>query len=140
VRDRDDPRLGDEFSWGLWLTLRPSSQLRFDGTFDQFDLTELDGGAEIVNTYVTRGKLSFQFTNNLFLRVVGEYIEDGHTFQADPLLSYKLNPFTVFFVGSSHSFDDDVYDSDTDTNIPLADGHQQTERLFFVKFQYLFRV
>jgi hypothetical protein len=140
VRDRDNPRLGDEFSWGLWLTLRPLSQLRFDGTFDSFDLNELNGGPEVVSTYVTRGKLSFQFTNNLFLRVVGEYIEDGSSFRADPLLSYKINPFTVFFVGSSHSFDDHVYDSNTDTNVPLADGHRQTDRLFFVKFQYLFRV
>ena len=140
VRDRDNPRLGDEFSWGASIALRPLAQLRFDGTFDKFELNELDGGPEIFNTYVARGKLSFQFTKNLFLRVVGEYIEDDRSFQADPLLSYKINPFTVFFLGSSHSFDDTLYNSDTDTDVPLADGHQQTERLFFVKFQYLFRV
>lgn len=136
VRERDDPRLGDEWSWGAWLTLRPSAQLRFDGTFDSFELNELDGGPNIVNTYVTRGKLSFQFTRNLFLRVVGEYIEDGKSFQADPLLSYKINPFTVFFLGSSHSFSD----HDDETAISFQDGYRQTDRLFFVKFQYLFRV
>jgi hypothetical protein len=139
VRDRDDPRLGDEFSWGAYVTLRPTSQIRFDGSYDSFNLDELDGGANVVETYITRGKLTYQFTKNLFLRVVGEYIEDERSFQADPLLSYKINPFTVFFVGSSHSFSDHVFDEDSN-EIPLAQGHRQTDRLFFVKFQYLLRV
>ncbi|HEX6791700.1 MAG TPA: DUF5916 domain-containing protein [Candidatus Krumholzibacteria bacterium] len=144
VRDSDDPRLGDEFSWGAWTTLRVIPQLRFDGTFDTFDLNELDGGPDIVSAYVTRGKLSFQFTKNLFLRVVGEYVDQkdyanndrSSSFQADPLLSYKINPFTVFFLGSSHSFNNE----DVDSGVAFQDGYRQTERLFFVKFQYLFRV
>lgn len=140
VRDRDNPRLGDEFSWGTYLTLRPTSQLRFDGTFDKFDLNELNGGDEIFNTYVARGKLSFQFTRNMFLRVVGQYVQDARDLQLDPLLSYKINPFTVFFLGSSHSFNE--YKDDPDTpGTQIADpGYKQTQRLFFVKFQYLFRV
>jgi hypothetical protein len=140
VRERDDPRLGDEFSWGAWTTLRPMPQLRFDGTFDQFTLNELNDGPEIYDTYVARGKLSFQFTKNLFLRVVGEYIEDDRSFQADPLLSYKINPFTVFFLGSSHSFNEFRDDPGTPGTQISEEGYRQTERLFFVKFQYLFRV
>ncbi|HKW14788.1 MAG TPA: DUF5916 domain-containing protein [Candidatus Krumholzibacteria bacterium] len=140
VRERDNPRLGDEFSWGGYLTLRPTSQLRFDGTFDKFTLHELGGGPEIFDTYVTRGKLSFQFTKSMFLRVVGQYVEDAKDLSVDPLLSYKINPFTVFFIGSSHSFSDHVYDSDSGNDVPFADGYRQTQRLFFVKFQYLFRV
>ncbi|HET6349571.1 MAG TPA: DUF5916 domain-containing protein [Candidatus Krumholzibacteria bacterium] len=134
VRDRDDPRLGDEFSWGSYVTLRPTSQLRFDGNYDQFTLHELHGGDEIFNTYVARGKLSYQFTKSLFLRVVGQYVENARDMQVDPLLSYKINPFTVFFLGSSHSFSNE----DADTGIQF-DNYRQTERLFFVKFQYLIR-
>lgn len=140
VRDRDDPRLGDELSWGVWTTLRLIPQLRFDGTFDKFSLTEIDDGPEIFDTYVTRGKLSFQFTKSLFLRVVGEYVEDNRSWQIDPLLSYKLNPFTVFFLGSSHSFDEFKDDPDTPGTQIADEGYRQTKRLFFVKFQYLFRV
>ena len=140
VRDTADPRLGDEFTWGTYVQLRPTSQLRFDGNFDKFTLHELGGGPEIFNTYVARGRLSFQFTKSLFLRVIGQYVDDARALDVDPLLSYKINPFTVFFVGSSHSFSDHVYDSDSDSNLPFADGYRQTQRLFFVKFQYLFRV
>ena len=140
VRDTADPRLGDEFSWGTYLTLRPTTQLRFDGTYDKFTLHELNGGPEIFDTYVTRGKLSFQFTKNLFLRVVGQYVDDAKDLQVDPLLSYKINPFTVFFVGSSHSFNDFKDDPNTPAREIENEGYRQTERLFFVKFQYLFRV
>jgi hypothetical protein len=140
VRDRADPRLGDEWSWGGYVQLRPTSQLRFDGNYDEFNPHELHGGSEIFNTYVARGRLSFQFTKNLYLRVIGQYVDDAKALDVDPLLSYKINPFTVFFVGSSHSFSDHIYDSDSGNNIPFADGYRQTQRLFFVKFQYLFRV
>jgi hypothetical protein len=140
VRDRDNPRLGDEFSWGVWLTLRPFPRLRFDGNYDEFTLHELDGGEQIFNTFVTRGKLSFQFTRSMFLRVVGEYIDDIHAVQIDPLLSYKINPFTVFFLGSSHSFNEFKDDIDTHGIQIAKEGYRQTERLFFVKFQYLFRM
>ena len=140
VRETDDPRLGDEFSWGTYLTLRPTSQLRFDGTFDKFHLNELNGDDEIFDTYVARGKLSFQFTKNMFLRVVGQYVDDAKDLQVDPLLSYKINPFTVFFLGSSHSFNEFKDDPDTPGTQIADPGYKQTQRLFFVKFQYLFRV
>jgi hypothetical protein len=72
--------------------------------------------------------------------VVGEYVDDAHAYSVDPLLSYKINPFTVFFLGSSHSFNEFTDDPATSAIEIQNDGYRQTERLFFVKFQYLFRV
>ncbi len=140
VRDRSNPRLGDEWSYGAYVYLKPMSQLRFDITYDAFQLDELNGGARIFDTFVSRGKLTYQFSSKLFLRVIGEYVDDTEAVSLDPLLSYKLNPFTVFFLGSSHGFDNFEDDAGT-TAIEIAQpGYKQTERLFFVKFQYLFRV
>jgi hypothetical protein len=140
VRDRSNPRLGDEWSYGVYLYMKPMSQLRFDVTYDSYQLDEIDNGARIFDTFVTRGKLSYQFTNKLFLRVIGEYVDDSESISVDPLLSYKINPFTVFFLGSSHGFDRFEDDPGT-TPVEIAQpGYKQTERLFFVKFQYLFRV
>lgn len=140
VRDRDNPRLGDEWSYGVYFNTKPLSQLRFDVTYDSFRLDELDGGQRIFDTFVSRAKLTYQFTNNLFFRVIGEYVDDVESASIDPLLSYKINPFTVFFVGSSHGFAN--YEDDPATvPVEIAEpGYKQTERLFFVKFQYLFRV
>jgi hypothetical protein len=139
VRDRDNPRLGDEFSWGASLTLKPTSQVRVDLTHDAFNLDELDGGAEIYNTFVSRAKLTYQFTGSLFLRAVGEYVDSNRSFALDPLLSYKINPFTVFFAGSSHSFNEFEDDPATPGREVADEGFRQTERLFFVKLQYLIR-
>lgn len=140
VRDRSNPRLGDEFSYSAYAYMKPTSQLRVDIDFSSFRLDELDGGPNIYDSYVVRSKLTYQFTKNLFLRVVGEYVEDAGVVSMDPLLSYKINPFTVFFVGSSHSFTEFEDDPST-TPVEIANnGYRQTDRLFFVKFQYLFRV
>ena len=140
VRDRDDPRLGDEFSYSLYTYFKPTSQVRFDVDYSSFRLDELDDGSNIFNTYVVRTKLTYQFSKSLFLRVVGEYVDDSRSLAVDPLLSYKINPFTVFFLGSSHSFSD-FQDDPSTAPVEVTDpGYRQTERLFFVKFQYLFRV
>ncbi|HXV12712.1 MAG TPA: DUF5916 domain-containing protein [Candidatus Krumholzibacteria bacterium] len=140
VRDRDNPRLGDEWSYGVYFNTKPLSQLRFDVTYDSFRLDELDGGPRIFDTFVSRAKLTYQFSSKLFLRVIGEYVDDTQSYALDPLLSYKINPFTVFFLGSSHSFGNFEDDPATAPIEVAQPGYKQTERLFFVKFQYLFRV
>ncbi len=140
VRDRDDPRLGDEWSYGVYFNTKPMSQLRVDLTYDSFRLNELNRGPRIYDTFVTRAKMTFQFSNKLFVRVIGEYVDDIQSYSLDPLVSYKINPFTVFFLGSSHGFDNFQDDPSTPAVEIAEPGYKQTERLFFVKLQYLFRV
>jgi len=48
-----------------------------------------------------------------------------------PLLSYKLNPFTIFYAGSTYDGRD--FDDSRRNNFI------QTQRQFFVKLQYLIR-
>ncbi len=140
IRDRDNPRLGDQFSYGVWLEIRPTPQLLLTLNHSSFRINELDGGPEVASTFVTRGRLTYQFSRRLFLRLVGEYVDDDQSVAVDPLISYKINPFTVFFLGSSHSFDE-FNDDPATGEIEVQDGgYRQTERLFFVKFQYLFRM
>jgi hypothetical protein len=139
IRDSENPRLGDQFSYGVWLELKPTSQFLLNFEYASFDLNELNGGPNVDDTFVSRTRLTYQFTQRLFLRVVGEYVDEYKTYSIDPLLSYKINPFTVFFMGSSHAFSDFNDDPATTRGTPRS-GYHQTDRLFFVKFQYLFRV
>ena len=48
----------------------------------------------------------------------------------DPLLSYKLNPFSVAFIGSSHAYQD----------LEGKRGYQMQARQIFLKIQYLFQM
>ncbi len=147
IRD-DAPRLGMERAVQFWSTIKPSSQLRLNLDVAWFAMDELNdrtdpdsgdvitAGSEVYNTYVARLRTQYQLNRRLFLRVVTQYVDSSQFFSVDPLVSYKINPFTVFFVGSSHSFSD--YDRDVNTGRDI--GYKQTDRVFFVKFQYLFRV
>lgn len=140
VRDTDDPRLGFERTTNFWMEVKPTPQLKANVTYNIFDLSELDSPVGISEQQVTRLRLTYQFTPRLFLRAIGEYVDWGGNesfLSVDPLLSYKINPFTVFFVGSSHAYTGFA----DDTATPGDDrGMRETARTFFVKFQYLFRV
>lgn len=140
VRDRDNPRLGDQLTWGVETDLKPLSQIELDLNYDRFILNELNSGPEIAGTYVTRARLTYQFTNALFLRAVSEYVDASKSLSFDPLLSYKINPFTVFFIGSSHNFSEFQDDPSTPAVEVAQRGYRQTDRVFFVKLQYLFRM
>jgi hypothetical protein len=147
VRDDLDPRLGNQRSLEFWGTFRPTSQLKVNLDFSSFRMTELNdrtdpdtgdpvlAGDEIYDVYIARARLTYQFTKNLFFRVVTQYVDSDDLIEVDPLLSYKLNPFTVFFVGSSHNF------MQIESGIPGDEpAYRQTDRVYFVKFQYLFRI
>lgn len=151
VRD-ENPRLGYERNLEFWATVKPTAQLKLYLEYARYRLEELRSrrdqqtgewlalsGDEIYDVFVLRSRLTYQFSKNLFLRVVGQYVDNSKYLTVDPLLSYKINPFTVFFVGSSHSFNE--YNDDPGTSvIEPSRPYIETDRIFFVKFQYLFRV
>jgi hypothetical protein len=65
----------------------------------------------------------------LFLRLVVQYNDFTQSLDVEPLLTYKANPFTLFFIGSTLAYQD--YGGQF--------GMRQAQRQFFTKFQYLFR-
>jgi len=71
------------------------------------------------------------FSRELFLRLITEYNHFGRSVNVYPLLSYKLNPFTIFYAGSTYDGRD--FDDSRRNNFI------QTQRQFFVKLQYLIR-
>ena len=55
------------------------------------------------------------------------YFTEDKSVSVEPLLSYKLNPFTIFYVGSSHALDEG----------PAGKNFSERSRQFFAKLQYL---
>ncbi len=126
--------LGDVVGVELWSEIKPMSRLVIEPTFDYLKLDDPDGN-ELFSGYILRTRTSYQFTRELFLRLVVQYDDFGRRFDIDPLLTYKINPFTMFFVGSTH---DIRRIGDHNNSIPFE--YTQTERQFFAKFQYLFQI
>ncbi len=71
----------------------------------------------------------YQFTREISLKINAEYNSFSHISYLDPLLQYQLNPFTSFYIGSTHSFL---------SGGPYT-GFIASERQIFAKVQYLLR-
>jgi hypothetical protein len=90
---------------------------------------------EFFDGYILRTRLNIQFTRELFLRLIGQYNEFSGLRDIEPLISYKLNPFTVFYAGSAHRLEN----FSEGQGGPFDSNLTQVERQFFLKLQVLFR-
>lgn len=134
------PILGKGGGMELGASVKPTSRLSLAPSLEYSWLDFPDSGNAIFDVYVARTRINYQFSREWFLRVVVEYVNgsdyDGEgTYEKEsfvtiePLLSYKLNPFTIFYIGSTH----DYWDKGQ-----TGDYHRRSQR-FFAKLQYLFR-
>jgi hypothetical protein len=129
ARNDDPATMGDAFDFELWGTIKPMQQLVFQPLFVY---SKLDG-PEVKDPfygYIFRLRTQYQFSRPLFLRLIVQYDQFNDALSVDPLLSYKLNPFTVAFLGSSHNYQD----------LEGKPGFQQQTRQIFAKVQYLFQM
>jgi hypothetical protein len=134
ARGEEPPILGHERYFEAWGTIKPSSRLKSNFTYIYAKMMETDSGPNIYKGYILRNRLSYQFSRRLFLRLVTQYNDFSKRFEVDPLVSYKINPFTVFYAGSTH--DVEKFNGDEFGDL----GYKQTNRQFFAKIQYLFRI
>ena len=130
ARGEDIPVLGDGLEVGAWSELKLTDRLRVQPQLNFARLTYKDSGEAIFNGYIARGRFNYQFDKRLLLRLIMQYDEFDDRLEIDPLITYRINPFTAFYLGSTHDYAD--FDDD-------AGGFQKTNRQFFFKVQYLMR-
>ena len=144
------------------VSYRPTDRLR--NTFDYFwqQVNRRTDGSLVNVGRVARAKIEYQISRPLFVRLVGQYIQDKtdslrddsrtnapiliagsggvtrttpsatNLFHVDALLSYQPVPGTVLFAG---------YGGDmTDEDAFRFRGLTRTDDAFFVKLSYLFRL
>jgi hypothetical protein len=133
VRFEEPSYVGWGWNAEAWLTIKPMANLVLENDYNYFELSKDRGGEKLYTGYIFRNKTSFQFTRKFFLRLVVQYDSFSKSFDIDPLLSYKWNPFTIFYMGSTHNL------ADLGSS-PNRGRFIETERQFFAKFQYLFKL
>jgi hypothetical protein len=143
------------------LSVRPTSQLRLEGTYDFNDYIRRSDRSLVGRNLIPRLKAEYQLTRAIFVRAVGEYDASEHAdlrdetrsffplivdgvkalasreaaFHGDYLFSYRPNPGTVLFAG---------YGSEARAD-PLLSDRFRYQRLIrdadhvFVKMSYLWR-
>jgi serine/threonine protein kinase len=119
----------------LFATLKPIPRLVLEPTFE-YSTLHRKTGEKLFSGWIFRSRNSLQFSRNLFLRIIVQYDDFAREMDVEPLLTYRINPFTLFYVGSSlgyHDYRPLLLAS------PAEAGLRPDSRQLFAKFQYLLR-
>lgn len=129
INRADVPGLGTGHTVYLSATVKPTSQFQLELDYSRARLKEIGTGNLFFDGYIVRTVGIYQFTPEFLLRLIGQYDEFNRKIDIYPLLSYKLNPYTIFYAGSTYSL----------TDYGPTYGTKQTVRQYFLKLQYLIR-
>ncbi|MEW6411087.1 MAG: DUF5916 domain-containing protein [Candidatus Zixiibacteriota bacterium] len=136
AQSEDPPIMEKEVAASAWVDLRPIDRLYIETSYTYVKGNALETDEELYEGYIMRSRWSLQLTKALSLRLVGQYNDFSESFDLDPLLTYRISPFSVFYVGST-------YDYCTYNGLGV-DGRDTktclTSRQFFMKLQYLFQI
>lgn len=117
----------------LWGTIKPIDRLTLENSYVYYELLKAYAGEKIFAGYIFRNKTNIQITKNLSARLVFQYDTFSGNFNFSPLISYKLNPFTIFYIGSTYDYNELMTQNYTSKNV-------LTDRQYFLKLQYLWRI
>lgn len=147
---------------GMGLSYRPTDRIRVDFTYNWQQVNRRTDGSLVTVGRIPRLKLEYQLARPLFVRLVGQYIQqktdslrddsrtgapiliDGpaglarsavqstNQFHADVLMSYQPTPGTVIFAGYGSNMND--------TGAFRFSDLTRTDDSFFMKLSYLFRL
>lgn len=137
--------MGREITFEPSIDLKLNSRMLLENVFQYAESRDRDSDERLYRQSVARSRLTYQFTRRLSARMVVQYDESrdwtdddySRNWAVDPLLTYRVNSFSVVYLGSTHSYDDLAASDDSDD--PDA-GWALTARQFFVKVQYLFQM
>lgn len=135
ARRENPPVMSAQTGYYLGFNIKPVDRLLIQPSFDYARAEHLDTGEELYEGYITRTRVNLQITRELAARLIVQYDDFSKTWQVDPLLTYRINPFSAFYIGSTYDYND--------LKAGEGDGHEQwklSSRQFFLKLQYLFQL
>jgi len=129
ARGEDPPVLGKNYlSLEAWSTLKPLNRFIISPSLLYSTLEHPDTKEVLFSGYILRNRINYQFTRELFLRFIIQYDNFDDQISIEPLLTYKINPFSIFYIGSTMGYQQ------------FGNDFSHISRQFFLKFQYLFRI
>jgi hypothetical protein len=135
---RFDGAKGNEYSAYAALNLKPVDRLTIEPTFNYVRSTDVDTEEELYSQYIARSRIQLQATRQLSLRLVLQYNDGSQVWNIDPLITYRISPFSVFYVGSTYDYR--AYDLGyTSRGRDRGEKWELNSRRVFMKLQYLFQ-
>ena len=123
---------------GMVNDIRFSSEISINENFrirpniNYSSIKKLDSNEYYFKGYIGRLDIRYQFTNSLDIRLISEYNDFSEQFFFQPLISWRPNPDTIFYLGGNQNYIDQF----TDYNSP---HYRVNKTQLFLKFQYLFK-
>ncbi len=124
------PEVGRRLNASVRATFKPTQRLVIQPEVSYAALRDRETGDPFFEGYIVRAKTSVQVTRELSARLIMQYNHFSGRVDVEPLVSYRINPFSVFHVGTTHDY----------TVLEGRPDLAQTNRQLFFKFQYLFRM
>jgi hypothetical protein len=127
--DPDDPFLGWNNTYSLYLNFKPSKRLQMSVDLSKSTFWEERGGEQVWDYNVVRQRTSYQISKTLSLRAIVDYNHYYKEWYGSFLVSWILKPGTVFFLGLDSTLLKDEF------------GHYAREGYsIYVKFSYWWRI
>jgi hypothetical protein len=130
---RHDLVMGEQTSYGLWADVRPIDRMLVSLSYNGIKSDDVDTGARLFSQSIMRTYMTLQVSRELSTRLVVQYNDKAGTWDVDPLITYQLNPLSIFYIGSTHDY------RDLNLNEDGIEGWELTDRQVFLKMQYLLR-
>ncbi|PAU94845.1 hypothetical protein CK503_05070 [Aliifodinibius salipaludis] len=134
VNRQENPTLGEGYNISADATLKPTSRLEMEVSYNYSTLSAANGDEHYFSGDIYRLKSNYNFSKKLFARLITQYNSFNDQLQIYPLVYYKANPFTKFYIGMTDYLN--YFDQPGPNGYR---GFKETDRQFFVKFQYLIR-
>jgi len=132
------PTMVGQWSTGAWVDIKPFSRLLIETSLNYMQGERLDTHAEVFDGYTAWSRVSMQLSRELSMRLITQYDDFYKRWDIDPLVTYRISPFTLFYVGTTYDYRS-MDKCDMDGKI-LATSMRLCSRQFFMKLQYLFQV
>ena len=124
---------GIQTNINAYMSLKPIDRITIEPSLLLSKMTASVGSAEYFDGFIARTRVQYQATKEMSFRLVTQYNDFYKTWDIDPLLTYRLSPFSLFYVGSAYDYGELA----RTPNDPSQ--WKMTSRQFFMKLQYLFQ-
>jgi len=149
---------GNEVSLSTGFNFKPFDRLMIEPDLNYLKSNHIDNDGKLYENYVLRTRFRFQATKALSIRLVaqytfrdlllplasGDYMYNSRHWDIDPLITFRLSPFSVFYIGTTYDYaplPNNQYPFMTPTPDPdYSSAWELSSRQFFMKLQYLFQI
>jgi hypothetical protein len=131
---RYDLVMGKQLDYGLSADLKPLDRFLISAAYNYTRSNDLGTDERLFSQSVFWSRFSLQLSRELSMRIISQYNDRYRVWDFDPLITYRINSLTMFYIGSTHNYRDLLMEEDG------REGWTLTDRQFFMKLQYLFQI